>query len=114
LQVRQTDLNQQIGASTDQQNERIKNEHTLIEEIAQLEARAAEIQTAHDAATARLLGSVATDIALVLFPVRIETRFVTDGNGPQLLVRIYPDEIHIDTHETALTKEEVDAGMAYQ
>ena len=50
----------------------------------------------------------------MLFPVRIETRFVTDGNGPQLLVRIYPDEIHIDTHETALTKEEVDAGMAYQ
>ena len=37
---------------------------------------------------------------LVLFPVRLETRFspLADG-GADLRIRIYPDTIHVDTHE---------------
>lgn len=44
---------------------------------------------------------------LVLLPVRLETRFTprADG-GSDLRVRVYPDTIHIDTHEPELTAQE--------
>jgi hypothetical protein len=46
---------------------------------------------------------------IVMLPVRLETRF--DGNF--LKIRISPDEIFANTHETALTPEEAEAGLAY-
>ena len=51
---------------------------------------------------------------LVLFPVRLETRFfqLADGNS-ELRVRVYPDTIHIDTHEPPLTPEEVTWGQHF-
>lgn len=44
---------------------------------------------------------------VVLFPVRLETRFfkLADGSS-ELRVRVYPDSVHIDSHEPALTAEE--------
>jgi hypothetical protein len=51
---------------------------------------------------------------LLLIPVNIETRFVDFGNdGAQLWVRIYPDQISINTHEPELTAAEVAAGKEY-
>jgi hypothetical protein len=44
---------------------------------------------------------------LLLLPVRIETRFVDDSQGSALLVRIYPDQIHCDAHDPALTPAEL-------
>lgn len=41
---------------------------------------------------------------LLLMPVRLETRYAQ--NPHRLLVRIYPDDIHSDDHEPALTREE--------
>lgn len=58
---------------------------------------------------ARILATVPT----VLFPVRIETRFDLAAAPPVLKVRIYPDEIWINKHETALTQLEVDAAKQY-
>lgn len=46
---------------------------------------------------------------VVLLPIRLETRF----DGSVLRVRVYPDEIFLDSHETALTPEEQDAGRHY-
>jgi hypothetical protein len=46
---------------------------------------------------------------IVLFPVRIETRF----RGPSLLVRVYPDEIFADMHEPELTQKEIVAGQKF-
>lgn len=46
---------------------------------------------------------------LVLLPVRIETRFTEQ----ELLVRIYPDTIHVDTHEPDLTPAEAEAGQRF-
>ncbi len=54
---------------------------------------------------ARLAG----DRAITLFPARLETRFV----GDKLYVRIYPDEVSINTLEPGLTVEERKAGENY-
>ena len=100
----QADLNtvngQIPGAQSTAQNAR--------DVVAELEARLEELRTARDAATGRLLGSVSTRQPLILFPVRLETRFVSkgDGGGVDFLIRVYPDDIHIDAHEPELSEEE--------
>ncbi len=50
---------------------------------------------------------------LLLLPVRIETRFSDENATPELWVRIYPDQIAIDTHEGELTDVEKAAGQTY-
>lgn len=50
-----------------------------------------------------------TTAPLVLFPIRIETRFETGS----LKLRVYPDEIFMNSHETALTEGEYAAGKQF-
>jgi hypothetical protein len=59
------------------------------------------------------LTRLSTRNALVLLPVRIETRFGQENGAAVLKVRVYPDEIFLDLHEPALTREEVEAGQQY-
>ena len=59
------------------------------------------------------LRSLSTKYPIVLFPVRIETRFQIAARNPHLQIRVYPDEILADSHEPLLTQQEVDAGRAY-
>ncbi len=49
---------------------------------------------------------------VLFFPVRIETVFMEE-NGQELWVRIFPDDIAVETHEEDLTQSEIDEGMAY-
>ncbi|HXI21208.1 MAG TPA: hypothetical protein VNH46_08995, partial [Gemmatimonadales bacterium] len=53
----------------------------------------------------------------LLLPVRIETRFVPGsgaaGSGAELLLRVYPDDIAVHTHEDELTDREVGEGERY-
>src|SRR5512134_2676348 len=54
------------------------------------------------------------DRPLALFPVRLETRFFRQPDGSsELRVRIYPDRIHIDSHEPDLTPAEEVWGKHY-
>jgi hypothetical protein len=50
----------------------------------------------------------------LFLPVNIETRFMDTGDGvSQLWVRIYPDQIAINTHEAELTDQEITDGTTY-
>jgi len=53
------------------------------------------------------------DSPIVLLPVRIETRFATAETGPELWVRVYPDQIEVDGHKPDLSAGERTAGDAY-
>lgn len=49
----------------------------------------------------------------LLFPVRMETRFMGAGASRELWIRVYPDDIAVHTHEKELTREEGDSGVEY-
>lgn len=59
------------------------------------------------------LGLVNDGRPMLLLPVRIETRFADLPSGPQLWVRIYPDQIAIDSHDPSLTADEWTLAHAY-
>jgi hypothetical protein len=52
-------------------------------------------------------------LPFLLFPVRVETRFMAVDEGTELWVRIFPDDIAVHTHEKTLTRDEVKSGMTY-
>ncbi|MES2525064.1 MAG: hypothetical protein V4617_20365 [Gemmatimonadota bacterium] len=51
------------------------------------------------------------EFPLLLLPVRLETRYTADGSA--LRVRIFPDDIHIDQHDTGLDDAEQAAWRTY-
>ena len=51
-------------------------------------------------------------VPFLLLPVRIETRFFGGADKPELRVRIFPDDVAITTHETALSAGEAEAGAS--
>lgn len=47
---------------------------------------------------------------IALLPVRIETKYASPD---RLLVRVFPDQLHVTAHDEALTDAEIDAGQRY-
>lgn len=60
------------------------------------------------------LGSLSTQYPILLFPVRVQVKFLTTSSGGhELRVRFYPDQIGIDTHQPGLSQQEIAAGQQY-
>ena len=54
------------------------------------------------------------EVPIAFLPVRIETRFGSAATGaPELWVRVFPDDIHVDSFEPALTVAESTARTAF-
>jgi len=63
---------------------------------------------------ATLIAQLDSTYPVALLPVRIETRYFGVGQAnPELCIRIYPDDIHVDAHEPELTETEEKWGRAY-
>lgn len=60
-----------------------------------------------------LLENLRGTLPICLLPVRLETRFQRAGRRTELLIRIYPDDIHVDTHEPELTDDEERVGKSF-
>lgn len=56
-----------------------------------------------------LISQLDDSLPFLLFPVRIETRFM----GRELWVRVYPDDIAVHTHEKEFTRDDGDSGIEY-
>lgn len=53
-------------------------------------------------------------VPIAFLPLRLETRFGKDRSGqPQLWVRAFPDDVHVDSFEPELTAAELAARQAY-
>ena len=53
------------------------------------------------------------ELPLALLPVRLEARFLPDGNPTEIVVRVFPDEIHVDSHVAAFTETELELARRY-
>ncbi|WP_030194845.1 hypothetical protein [Streptomyces sp. NRRL S-87] len=67
-----------------------------------------------DAPGDELLARLDPDVPLVLMPVRLETRLRVGGAAPPALhVRIFPDDVHVESHDPDPTEGEVRKGQDY-
>jgi hypothetical protein len=79
-----------------------------------LQAELDTTQAAYDAAVqADPMHAVDAGLPLLLLPIRIETAYLPTSTGMDLAIRVYPDDIHVDSHEPELTAAELAAGTAY-
>jgi hypothetical protein len=78
---------------------------------ADVHAREGELQSAlGQAIGGQAVAAIApAEVPVALLPVGIETRF----QGDTLLVRVIPDQIHVEDHEKELSDSEVAAGRAF-
>ena len=60
-----------------------------------------------------LISQLDDSLPFLLFPVRIETRFMNGQTGRELWVRVYPDDIAVHTHEKEFTRDDADSGVEY-
>jgi hypothetical protein len=60
-----------------------------------------------------LISQLDDSLPFLLFPVRIETRFMRTGASRELWLRVYPDDIAVHTHEKDFTRDDADSGIEY-
>ena len=94
-------VKRKIAAQRDLLNRRIRT----------IEALVAKLFTPHT--PQQLIEEWDDQTPILLLPLRIETRFKIDNEKKELWVRVFPDEIAVNTHEEVLTEQEVTYGQAY-
>ncbi|GIH27833.1 hypothetical protein Aph01nite_61430 [Acrocarpospora phusangensis] len=52
-------------------------------------------------------------LPLLLLPIRLETRFVRRASPPQLRIRVYPDQIHIDADRPGASTGEIELTIRF-
>ena len=87
-------------------------ENTLAMAQAELDATNAALDDAL-AAAPRLWPEATPAGPIALFPLRLEARFRAAGAAAELLVRAYPDEIHVDAFDPRLSARELELATAY-
>lgn len=103
-----SDLLVSLERDRDSLQQRIKDRKDSIWEFERFRKRLVEILVDEG------LPSLSDRYPIMLFPVRLETRFMGDPSAPEeLWVRVYPDQVSIDAHEPELTADEVYAGRLY-
>ena len=90
---------------------RRERQRRLAELLGRADAIFGEFGAVPDPATQ--LGELETGQPIALLPVRLETHFRRGQEGIDLLVRIYPDDLHVEIHEPEFTDDEVDAAKAF-
>lgn len=80
-----------------------QDEIKLLHEASENKRAKEELDT-HDSAL-----ELTQDWPVLLLPVRLETRLIKD----ELYIRVYPDQIFIDTHRPELTPQEQSAGHSF-
>lgn len=61
----------------------------------------------------QLLGALRSDLPILLMPLRVQTRFHDGQAGRELMVRVYPDDISVQTLDRELTASEKALGDAF-
>ncbi|WP_133718500.1 hypothetical protein [Methylocaldum gracile] len=56
------------------------------------------------------MGDLKGEIPILLFPLRVQTRFSDAPRGGSLQIRVYPDDISVQSHEARLTENEKAVG----
>lgn len=59
------------------------------------------------------VGALGANLPIALLPIRIETRYLDVTDYWQLRIRVYPDDLHVDSHEAKLTAAEIAAREAF-
>jgi hypothetical protein len=78
---------------------------------AQMAAEAAQRRCLDDGLAGLSLDLLSRRLPVGLLPLRLETRFTPDRT--RLLIRAWPDDIHIRTHDPALSPREAKAAKSY-
>ena len=90
----------------------VNGRETLRDQLTDIRDRVGELnERIPDPQIEAIIPNFRADTPILMLPVRLETRYF--DNGKELRIRVFPDQVHIDNHETKLTEDEVAAGQFY-